>query len=74
MARNRFMTSPAVNIGRLMARLGHMRVFISRPMSMLFLSDLPKSNQSRGTDFWKKIVSVTRFTPSSSVFTKLGRL
>jgi hypothetical protein len=41
---------------------------------MLLRSDLPKSNQRSGTDFWKKIVCVKTAAPDSSVFMKDGRL
>jgi len=62
------------NIGTLMARLAHILSLMERPMSMLFLSDLPKSNQRSGTDFWKNIVCVTIEAPASFVFKNAGRL
>ena len=66
-----YASSPAANTGAATARLGHMRVPISRAMSRPS-SAAPKSKANMRTDFSKKMVSVSLPPPDDPVLKNNG--
>ena len=73
MEKTRLASIPIVNVGSATAKLGHILRDISSFMFTFSLSELPKSNQRSGTDFWNKMVWVIFLTPVSSLFIANGR-